>query len=157
MPSFEIVRDQRSWGAMTYGAGWQSQAGGYGGSCFKHAAASGPNVKAYWVLPVTAPAPGDTFGVYVTWVADPANQTSARYSLTYRLAGVSTQENVFVDQTQAPADVFVGGVGWKKLKDFVHDGDGTADDYTSVGVELFCDGAPSGAVVADAVAANYQP
>jgi hypothetical protein len=156
MPSFEVIRDQISWGAMLSGNGWTSEPGGHGGQSYKHVYSLDPNIRGNWSLAVRGPNPGDTFGIYVTWTPNVNNQVQAHYRLTYRVAGIYVVDEIFVDQTQTPNDVTVNGVGWKKIKDLVHDTDGVADDYTAVGLQLFCDGSPTGNVVADAAAANYQ-
>jgi hypothetical protein len=114
-PTITITVDDTGWTFHAYGAGWSTTPGGFGGSEHVHAGGGTGSNFAQWQYGQNVTA-GNSYEIFATWVANPANATNATYKI---YDGATLLTTVTVDQTRSPNTGLVGGTLVQKLYTFV--------------------------------------
>ncbi len=109
-PTPTTIVDNTSFSFTTRGT-WSLVSGGYNGSYRVNAGNGDGSQYAQWQYSQNFTA-GTSYGLYVTWVASPANATNARYKI---FDGATLLATVTLDQTKTPDTALVGGSLWKQL------------------------------------------
>jgi len=137
-----LVDNTNPLGFRVYGTGWNLVAGGHGGNYRTHAGNGTGANYAEWRYAQNFTA-GTSYEFFVTWVANPANATNARYKVFDGAVQIAT---VFLNQTIAPNDVIAaGGTLWERVFVFTPSTTG----FKTIRVQL--DDSGNGIVVADAL------